>query len=136
MALTLHIKTTMKHIEDNLFDLYNTLQNFFAGERVLNFKERILLCIESGENTPKEIMMRTGLVKSNLAAICRGLINSGLINKIKADALEGRKIKYVLTQKGVNNINKLKQLVIKHFESVDNQTQLCESIQKIIKVLK
>ena len=113
-----------KDLASNLVDVRILLENFCDGfdsscnskNNVLTTKVKILQILKrDSKQSPKQLINKLGLAKSNLAILAKNLLDEGVIKKEKDDN-DKRVIYYYITDKGFNHLQK----------SLDNiESQIC-----------
>lgn len=87
--------------------LKNLVENSVSGSLTkkgnFGLADKVLFFISTHEGcTPSDIITEYNLQKTNLALVCKRLIDDGLIFK-ERDDIDGRAIKYYATKKGKTN---------------------------------
>jgi len=73
----------------------------------LSIKNKVLFIIENNPNcSPATIIHQLNIAKSNLAIMCKGLIDIGLIDAKRCEE-DKRNIVYNITEKGQKEVNEL-----------------------------
>lgn len=79
---------------------------------------QVMLLVGEGYVTPKLIMQKMGILKTNLSLICGKLISDGYISKMSS-ADNKKLVAYCLTTKGKHQITKkLKEMEDKQNENI------------------
>lgn len=107
----------------NIVSLIARLQNLCEGfddtnkSAVITAKVKILLELSKADSvTPTVLKRSVGLAKSNVALICRKLIEEGLVSKSK-DSFDTREIFYSITDKGKKCLDEFLTKAQRNFES-------------------
>ena len=107
----------------NIVSLIARLQNLCEGfddtnkSAVITAKVKILLELSKADCvTPTVLKRSVGLAKSNVALICRKLIEEGLVSKSK-DSFDTREIFYSITDKGKKCLDEFLTKAQRNFES-------------------
>lgn len=107
----------------NIVSLIARLQNLCEGfddtnkSAVITAKVKILLELSKADSvTPTVLKRSVGLAKSNVALICRKLIEEGLVSKSK-DSFDTREIFYSITDKGEKCLDEFLTKAQRNFES-------------------
>lgn len=73
---------------------------------VLTMKHKLLFLLsEEGQCSPTVLINKLCIAKSNLALLCRGMLEEGLISS-KKNEQDKRNITYFITTKGTKELNK------------------------------
>ncbi len=105
----------------------------------LTLKDKFLLFLMSSNLSPNKLIKNLGIAKSNLALISSKLIKEGLVEKVK-DELDGRMIKFSLTESGREKAKEIVEKLNKNlaskldFKNKDNEINLL--VDKLIDLLK
>lgn len=129
-----------KELCSKIIDLITTLQNLCEGfdevnsvkKTLLTSKIKILLEIKKCDKlSPTFLIDKVGLAKSNLALMCNGLIDEGLITKLR-DENDKRVIYYSLTPMGLETLNKTLKEFSDNFKRTMSYKQNDKEIEKLV----
>lgn len=125
----------------NVIELICRLQNLCEGfdesskSVLISAKFKAMLVIESaGRISPSLIIDRIGLAKSNVALLCSGLVEEGLIEREK-DELDNRVIFYKLTKSGEKWLEETLEKIDSNFKKQLAYKKKFKEINDIVKQL-
>ena len=106
---------------------------------VMNSKFRVMMVIDKyGSVCPSVLKDEVAIAKSNLTILCKKMIENGEVEKVK-DLLDGRCVKYKLTEKGRNYLYERLSVMENNFISavsyknnLQNIKQVAESLVKMV----
>lgn len=97
---------------------------------VLTMKHKVLFALyENGETSPSYLINKLCIAKSNLALLCKGLQEEGLITSQKNES-DKRNITYKLTNKGENYLNKFLQTMSQENDYLTKNEKEVKIIEK------
>lgn len=117
---------------NNVIDGFDEV--FLIKNNNLTIKDKILIFLNEKPQTPYELIKKLGLAKSNLALITKDLINEEKIIKTQ-DSFDKRNIKYIITEKGNNYIQKVLKLIDNNINKQLKYTKNAEKINQLTKTL-
>lgn len=128
-----------KELIKSLIDLNLTSKNFIENstQKPFNLENKILFFIFCNKDcSPTDIIDKFKIKKTNLAIICKKLIDEGLIEKQK-NTFDARALKYQTTTKADELINKTLDFAKNNTSlTFKKQEELCLLAEKMIKLIK
>ena len=87
----------------NICDGFNTEQ--FNKQSMLTMDKKVLFVLSKNADCPPSKLIETlGIAKSNLALLCKSMVDNGQISVSKSD-LDKRNVFYNITKKGQEELN-------------------------------
>lgn len=107
-----------------------------SKDMVLSTKTKILFCLNQNDLSPKELITKIGIAKSNLANIIKVMIKDGLVDSYK-NSSNSKNVYYKITD---NGMAKLKDYKEKLFENINASSDWCERLSEellnVIQIIK
>lgn len=107
----------IKYIVSTCSRLENLCEGFDISSKstLISSKFKVLLALsEKPKTSPSMLIDKLGLAKSNLALLCKSMINEGLIEKSK-DQFDSRVIFYSLTNLGTKTLSENLNIMADNF---------------------
>ena len=101
-----------------------------SKKSVLTMKHKVLFLLdEHGETPPSYLIEKLCIAKSNLALLCKGMVQEGLIESKRNDA-DKRNISYVITPKGGRHLNKFLTEMVSENDTLNKSDREVKIIEK------
>lgn len=128
-----------KKVLEKLLFLSQSAKNYidFLSQNSFDLENKILFYICFNEGcSPQDMIDLFKIKKTNLAIICRDLIEKGLISKQKNE-IDARSISYFATESGQKKLDELcRAFDEKNTCSDEKKQEVCNEIDDIIKFFK
>ena len=128
-----------KKVLEKILSLSQISKNYidFLSQNSFDLENNILffICLNDA-CSPQDMIEGFKIKKTNLAIICQGLIEKGLIEKQKNE-IDARSISYTATEKGMAKLDEMCKFFDEKVTISDQEkVELCTKIDDIIKFFK
>jgi len=128
-----------RKVLEKLLNLSQSAKNYidFLSQNSFDLENKILFYICFNDAcSPQDMIEFFKIKKTNLAIICKDLIEKGLIEKQK-NAIDARAISYTATENGQKKLNEVCEFFDEKITASETEKeQLCLKVDDIIKFLK
>lgn len=124
-----------KNIIELVSKLNGLIEGFdelFANKRnYLTNKDKIIIFLTEKPLTPAILINKLNIAKTNLALVCKELLNEELIEKTH-DLIDKRNISYKLTVKGLKKSNEILKSLSNNMKNQLGTKINCENINNLV----